>query len=83
MRNKSIDLNNYLFAQIERLSEEELEGEKLKNELARSKAMGNVAKNIIDNASLALKAQELLSNNQIDKLPLMIGSDPVIGSEKT
>ena len=49
MKNTLIDLNNYLFAQLERLNEEELEGEKLDTEVIRTKA-------IVRNAHLALQA---------------------------
>lgn len=53
-RNTLIDLNNHLFAQIERLSDEELTKEELSSEIERSKAINGVAKNIIDNAKVAL-----------------------------
>lgn len=74
MKNKLIDLNNHLFAQVERLSDEEITGEKLTEEIERSRAIGNVARNIIDNARLALDGQKALGET-VRKLPLMISSD--------
>ena len=71
-KNKLMDLNNHLFAQLERLSEEDLEGEKLKDEIDRSRAIGGIAKFIIDNASLALQAQKALGDS-IREVPEMIG----------
>lgn len=38
-KNTLNDLNNHLFAQLERLGEEELKGDELKEELERSKAI--------------------------------------------
>jgi len=72
MKNKLIDLNNHLFAQLERLSDEDMTGEKLAEEMERSKAIAIVARNIIDNARLALDAQEALGYTA-GKLPAMIG----------
>lgn len=57
MKNKLIDLNNHLFAQLERLGEENLSGEKLNAEVARSKAMTGLASSVVTNARLALDAQ--------------------------
>ena len=56
MKNKLTDLNNHLFAQMERLSEEGLKGDKLTEEIARAKAVTDVAKNIIENGTLILEA---------------------------
>ncbi len=56
MKNKLSDLNNHLFAQLERLSEENLKGSKLSEEIIRAKAVTDVAKNIIENGKLILDA---------------------------
>lgn len=74
MKNKLIDLNNHLFAQIERLSDEELLDDKLKEEIERSRAIGSVAKNVIDNARLCLDAQLAYDDSmRIRRLPEMLG----------
>lgn len=72
MKSKLIDLNNHLFAQLERLGEEELEGEKLVQEINRSKAITGIAKEIICNARLALDAQIALAEKGVKSLPGMI-----------
>ncbi|MBV2128200.1 hypothetical protein [Arsukibacterium indicum] len=57
MKNKLSDLNNHLFAQLERLSDEKLSGEALSAEIHRSNAVTTVAKEIINNGRLVLDAQ--------------------------
>ena len=52
-------MNNHLFAQLERLNEEDLKGEELKEELMRATAVTNVAKEIISNGNLILQATKL------------------------
>ena len=56
--NKLVDLNDHLFAQIERLDDEELTSEELEKEISRSKAITSVGQTIINNASLLLNAQK-------------------------
>ncbi len=50
MKNKIDDLRNHLFAQIERLGDEELTGDALESEIKRAKAIGQVAGHITDTA---------------------------------
>ncbi|KYG92376.1 hypothetical protein A0U40_05390 [[Bacillus] sp. KCTC 13219] len=57
-RNTLGDLNNHLFAQLERLNDEELCGEELEVEIKRSKAISEVSKHIISNASVVLQAEK-------------------------
>ncbi|AMM98453.1 hypothetical protein P5485_014685 [Bacillus pumilus] len=64
MKNKLGDLNNHLFAQLERLSEEDLKGEELQEEIERSKAVTSVAKSITSNAALVLQAQKFYTEYQ-------------------
>ena len=81
MKNRLIDLNNHLFAQLERLSDEDMTGEKLGEEMEKSKAIGGVAKNIIDNAKLALEAQKAFYND-VRNLPEMLGVEQGNGDSK-
>ncbi|MBJ6971805.1 hypothetical protein JG635_09345 [Vibrio cholerae] len=57
MKNKISDLNNHLFSQLERLSDEDLKGDELKEEIERSKAVKAIAQEIISGGKLALEAQ--------------------------
>ena len=56
------DLNNHLFAQLERLGDEEIKGENLREEIERAKAVTIVATKIIENGSLVLEARKLADN---------------------
>ena len=74
MKNTLNDLNNYLFAQMERLNEEDLSEEKLETEVKRTKAMVSVSSAIVGNANLALqaiKAKDSMQGADI-KLPEML-----------
>ena len=72
MKNKLSDLNNHLFAQIERLGDESIVGDHLKEEIERSRAVNNVAKMIVNNARLALDAQiaiqDMRPNSQLPEM---------------
>lgn len=73
-RNTLGDLNNHLFMQLERLGDEELTEEQLEKEINRTKAITSVAKEVISNANLVLRArmqvQELTGDE--NNLPKML-----------
>ena len=58
MRNNLTDLNNILFEQLERLQDDETmkNDDAFKKEIERSKAVTNLASQIIQNGALSLKA---------------------------
>lgn len=59
--NNLTDLNSHLFAQVERLSDKDLvnDKEKLRAEIFRAEALTGVAKTVIENANLVLKAHQI------------------------
>lgn len=76
MKNTLIDLNNHLFMQLERLSDEGLSSEELEKEIIRTKAITEVAGKIIDNSSTVLEAMKLVKGKdgivEKEDLPKMI-----------
>lgn len=59
-RNKIEDLKNHLFAQLEKLADEELTDEELKMELKRADGIVQLSQQIIDVGKMTLKAMELM-----------------------
>ncbi len=57
MQNKITDLNNHLFAELERLGNESLKGDELRNELARADKIAKVAREVISSSRLVLSAE--------------------------
>lgn len=52
------DLNNHLFAELERLNDESLTAEEIDKEIERAKAVSTVAANVIQTANTVLRACE-------------------------
>ncbi|HRN83268.1 MAG TPA: hypothetical protein PK857_00490 [Hyphomicrobium sp.] len=63
MKNKLSDLNNHLFAQIERLGDENLTPEQIESEVKRTEAIVSVSAQIVQNADLGLKAAKLVADH--------------------
>ena len=75
MKNTLGDLNNHLFAQLERLGDEDLKGENLQEEIGRAKAVTSLASQIISNASLVLDARKIANEfnlNTDSELPKIL-----------
>ena len=56
IKNTLGDLNNHLFAQLEKLGDDDLKGDELEIEIRRSEAMAMVGAQIIKTGELQLKA---------------------------
>jgi len=69
-KNTLSDLNNHLFAQIERLGDEDLTQENLEKEMKRAKSINGIAKNIIDNAKIALEGAQFGYNRLSGNKPM-------------
>lgn len=65
-RNKITDLNDHLFAQLERLNDETIKGEKMELEFQKAKAISSVAAQIIKSNKLQLDACRLMAQGMVD-----------------
>lgn len=61
------DLNNHLFAQLERLGDEKLNQEDIEREVKRTNAIVDVSEQVINNARIALDAAELVAKHGVGK----------------
>lgn len=77
MKNKLSDLNNHLFAQLERLSDENLTADQVEKEVERATAIVSVSDQIIGTAALQFKAAELVAKHGrgvSDMIPESLGA---------
>lgn len=74
-KNTLLALNDVLFDQLQKLNDPKLEGDNLELELRKSKAMTDIGKTIISNASLVLKAQVAKDEKlgTYNELPALLG----------
>jgi len=74
MKNTLLDLNNHLFAQLERLGDEDLTTEELGAEIERGKAISQISKDVVSNASLVLQAEKYRAEYGLsaEKMPGML-----------
>lgn len=71
MKNKLSDLNNHLFAQLERLSDDDMTAEAIEHEAKRAEAIVSLADQITRNADLQLKAAKLFADHGAQILPML------------
>lgn len=65
------DLNKILFDTLEKINDNELKGEGLKEEAERAKVVSDLGKTIIDNAKLALTAAKFKEESGKNVLKLL------------
>lgn len=81
MKNKLTDLNDHLFAQLERLSDESLTPEQIAAEAKRGEVVVAVADQIIRNAALQVAAAKLVAEHGdkvARRMPLMLENGKAI-----
>ena len=76
MSNSLADLNNHLFAALDRLDVENMTPEQIETEVKRSTAIVQVADRITANADLQLRAAKLFAEHRDAILPML----PMIGN---
>lgn len=76
MKNKLTDLNNHLFAQLERLNDEGLTGDALKMEVERAKAITGVATQIVNGTKVTGDAMKMIHSGDAPKqVQALLGMD--------
>lgn len=78
MKNTLLDLNNYLFEQIERLNDDSISDEELDRELKKTDSIVKISEKIIQNGELAFKTMKHMDDygyGQTRSVPKMLSSD--------
>ncbi len=65
MKNTLGDLNNHLFAQLEKLGDDDLTGEELESELKRTDAICDISEQIIKNGELVLCQEKVQVKHEL------------------
>lgn len=78
MKNKLSDLNNHLFAALERLSDEGMTPEQVEQEVKRAGAIVAVSDKVIGNANVMLSAAKLWAEHGQQVMPML----PKIGGNE-
>lgn len=78
MKNKLSDLNNHLFAQLERLSEEGMSAEQIEQEAKGADAIVSVSEQVLKNAEINLKAAVIIATHGERFAPML----PMIGKSE-
>ena len=63
MKNKLSDLNNHLFAQLERLGDESLTAEQIAAEVQRTSAIVDLSDQLVRTADIQLKAVAIIATH--------------------
>ena len=85
VKNRLVDLNDHLFAQLERLNDEELSDEELEKEIKRSKHVVAVSKSIIANANTMKDAAKIMleyGRDSANKMPSILQIENTSKNEK-
>ena len=73
-RNSLQDLNDHLFAMIEKLGDDDIIGVELEQEINRAKAISSLAKDVVANGRLVLSVAQFRDEKVGDsQLPKMLG----------
>lgn len=64
MKNKLSDLNDILFAQLERLTDDDLSADEVEAEVARTQSVVQIADRIVDTARLQLDGAKFLADSK-------------------
>lgn len=67
MNNTLGDLNNHLFAQLEKLGDDDLRDEKLDEEIRRADAMMKIGKQIVEVGELQFKVMQHMDEYRYDQ----------------
>lgn len=78
MKNRLTDLNDHLFAQLERLGDENLSADQIEAEAKRADAIVALADQVTKNADTMLKAARLFADHGDRVLPML----PQIGQSR-
>lgn len=71
MTNRLSDLNNHLFAQLDRLATPDMTAEQIEQEVKRTDAIVQLSDQIVENAGLQLKAAKLFAEHGQAVLPML------------